>query len=78
MIPEFNFCLRSVHQVQGDREPDGHPDLQRRLLDLLEGCFHLAVVHPAGRPRGRFLSGCLHAGEEPPSLMTTFIPRWLP
>lgn len=59
VTPPSSLC---VFQVQGHREPDGHPDVQRCLLDVSEGRLHLAAVHPAGRPRGRFLAARLHAG----------------
>ena len=52
-----------VPQVQGHRQPDGHPDVQRRVLDVSEGGLYLAAVRPAGRPGGHFLSSRLHAGK---------------
>lgn len=60
----LNWCFSLCgHQVQGDSEPDGHPDIQRRLLDVSEGCFYLAAVRPAGCPWGHFLTSCHHAGK---------------
>lgn len=47
---DVNCFSAFVPQVQGHREPDGHPDVQRRVLDVSESCVHLAAVRPAGCP----------------------------